>query len=572
MKNKIFPIIIFAAALIGCAKEVTPDVKPEKEGQKLVITATLGEPQTRLSYEENADKGYTATFAGNECIQLSFLGADNTVLGSKVLNIDSFSVSDDKKTARFQTTDVVIPADATKIDAYLDFNGSKVTFEGGKASSDLSLQASVKEAHSHHILYSSANVADIKTDENGVAVAKIKFAYKTALLRFKLTFPDVKPIVGSNTVIKLTNAGNTIHNNITVASGNLDATSSLGEIVFYPESVDTTTKTATAVACVWAGDNFKDSKLDVELLGEGYSVDLALKKETLEAGMVYDVTRTLKVKPKKVDIWVSDAANSMAFSKNDGEDKTVDWLSVTGTTATWTANTTGKPRTAVIEFANGSILSVTQIGVDDFKGSWDFVTKVFAGTGALTPTTDPKTFAVTIAGPRIAEPLNDASGESHTNNIGISGLFGEAVLDGCVDIDYDAKTVRVGLFLDTRDGAGQEVNGKFVTFFPGLCTMSDTGWGKPWLYTETEQGNPDYSWMWFTVAEDFNSFIYKNRASADVIFQTLPQYSSQTMNAICGFGTVLSNTNVFTHATVTAYANFFQCNPKGYAGEVFTRK
>ena len=572
MKKSIISIIIVAAALVGCAKEVAPNAVPENEGQKLVITATLGEPQTRLAYEENADKGYTATFAGNERIQLSFVGADNAVLGTKVLGIDSYSVSDDKRTARFQTTDVVIPEGASKIDAYLDFSASKVTFADGKATSDLSLQTDVKDAHAHHILFGSTNVSDVKTDENGVAVAKIKFGYKTALLRFKLTFPDVKPIVGSNTVIKLSNAGNTIHNKISLAGCALDETSSFGEIVFYPESVDTTTKTATAVACVWAEDNFKDSKIDVELMEEGYTIDLALRKETLEAGKVYDVTRTLKVKPKKVVIWVNDEAGSIDFTKNEGENKTADWLSVNGNTASWSANTTGKPRTAVLEFTNGSVLSVTQIGVADFKGSWDFVTKVFAGTGAVTPAADPKTFTVTIGEPRVAEPLTDATGDSHTNNIGITGLFGEAVLDGCVEIDYEAMTAKVGLFLDTRDGAGQEVSGKYVAFFPGLCTMTDTAWGKPWIYTETEQGNPDYSWMWFTVDEELNSFTYKNRTSADIMFQILNQYSSQTMNAICGFGTVLSNTNVFTHETVTAYANFFQCNPKGYTGEFFERK
>ena len=133
MKKSIISIIIVAAALVGCAKEVAPNAVPENEGQKLVITATLGEPQTRLAYEENADKGYTATFAGNERIQLSFVGADNAVLGTKVLGIDSYSVSDDKRTARFQTTDVVIPEGASKIDAYLDFSASKVTFADGKA-------------------------------------------------------------------------------------------------------------------------------------------------------------------------------------------------------------------------------------------------------------------------------------------------------------------------------------------------------------------------------------------------------------------------------------------------------
>lgn len=163
-------------------------------------------------------------------------------------------------------------------------------------------------------------------------------------------------------------------------------------------------------------------------------------------------------------------------------------------------------------------------------------------------------------------------GKTYTNNIGVKGLFFDTVLDACLDIDYEAKTLRMGLFLDTRDGIGQQVNGKYATYFPGLATKSATAWGKPWLYTETDLGDPDYVWMWFKISEDFNTIIYQNRTTADVELQTLTQYSNPTMNLICGFGVVLSNTNAFNHSTVNAYANFFQCNPVKETGEFFTRK
>lgn len=154
----------------------------------------------------------------------------------------------------------------------------------------------------------------------------------------------------------------------------------------------------------------------------------------------------------------------------------------------------------------------------------------------------------------------------------MKGLYFDTILDACLDINYDAKTARIGFFLDTRDGIGQSVNGKYATYFPGLATKNATAWGKPWLYTETELGDPDYVWMWFKISEDFNTIIYQNRTTADVELQTLTQYSNATMNLICGFGVVLSNTNAFNHSTVGAYANFFQCNPAGHTGEFFTRK
>ena len=295
---------------------------------------------------------------------------------------------------------------------------------------------------------------------------------------------------------------------------------------------------------------------------------------TLVANDSWGASATLSktVNPSKTDaFWTGDGAGSKDFAAGSGS-ASEGWLSYSSGKLSWTANTTGSPRSAQISLPDGTSCTVTQIGADDFKGEWSFVTKVFAGSGAITTAGDPKTFNVTVAGPRVSGPLTDADGVSRTNNIGITGLFGDAVLDGCVDIDYDAMSVKVGLFLDTRDGAGQVVNGKYVTFFPGLCTPSSSTWGQPWLYYETEQGDPDYSWMWFTVSEDFNTLMYRNRTSAAITFQTLTQYSSKTMNAICGFGTVLSNSNVFNRETVNAYANFFQCNPKGYAGEFFSRK
>ena len=44
------------------------------------------------------------------------------------------------------------------------------------------------------------------------------------------------------------------------------------------------------------------------------------------------------------------------------------------------------------------------------------------------------------------------------------------------------------------------------------------------------------------------------------------------MNNIAGIDVVISNTNVFNHSTVSGYANVYQTNPKGYEGNVFTRK
>jgi len=377
MKKNIFALIALAVAFVGCSKEASETPSPAAEGQKFVITASVGDPATRLGYVENDQNGFTAKFTSSEKISLYFLKADNSVALSRVLNIDGYSISDDGRTAKFETTDLVIPTDAVKLAAYL-YSGSGSTYTEEKATTDLSLQANLGAAQSHHILYATSNVADIKTDANGVAVANLKFAYKTALLRFTLTFPeDVKVTMDKNTVITLNNAGNTVHNALDIVWGELAETSAKGDIVFYPTDTLGKKNVAVAYACVWAADNFKDSKISVSQGADTYSVALELKKETLEAGKVYDVTRTITNVVKPVTMWTNDEAGSVEFKYSGGEDLTSDWLSCKEGKVSWTANTTGALRNAKLTFKNGSSFEMWQADPKDLVAT-------FAGAYTLT--------------------------------------------------------------------------------------------------------------------------------------------------------------------------------------------
>ena len=233
-------------------------------------------------------------------------------------------------------------------------------------------------------------------------------------------------------------------------------------------------------------------------------------------------------------------------------------------------NTTGKIRTGSLVLDNGRTYTVTQIGPKEFMGSWTFNTKIFgSGAAAQFASKDPATIPVSIGKPLKGETLKDAAGVEHTNNIGIRGLFYDTVLDACVEIDYENNTARVGLFLDTRDDAGQKCEKGYAVYFPGLCTRTATAWSSPWVYNTTQQGDPDYCWLWFDVNEDFTEFYYLNRNNNGVEFQTLTQYSSPTMNQICGFGAIVNSENVFNKAI--QYSNFFQVNTKGLDKENFVR-
>ena len=568
MYKKILTIFALAASLLACNKAENEVVAPETGAKTLAITASIGDPATRLSYSEATDGSYKARFSNDDVVWAYFAKADNSVVGSAIkLAIDAKSISFDGKTACFRQPVVSIPNDATKIIAYLTSTSGAANYDGGdEIVSDISTQANLTAALNNQVIYGAVDLKDLTSSDPSVIAASIPFAYKTSLLKFSLALPEGTEVDSKATVtVSLSNGK--IHNKLHISGGALGAKSAEGAISLGATLAD---GVVSASAAVWAADDLT-SKIFVNIGEDTFLADFK-PAASVAAGKVYTVERTL-AKVSIASQWISDEAGSVDFPNGGSAAVSEGFLSYSGGKISWTKNETGKPRSAKLVFANGSTFEALQIGPASFKGAWTFTTKVFAGTGAYVAAKDPYVFeSVTFGDPRNTEALKAADGKTYTNNIGVKGLFFDTVLDACLDIDYDAKTARIGFFLDTRDGAGQSVNGKYATYFPGLATKTDTAWGKPWLYTETELGDPDYAWMWFKISDDFNTILYQNRTTADVELQTLSQYSSSTMNLICGFGVVLSGTNVFNHSTVGAYTNFYQCNPAGQIGEFFTRK
>lgn len=567
MYKKILTIFALAASLLACNKVENEVVAPENGAKTLTITATIGDPDTRLSYSEATDGSYKARFNENDVVWAYFAKADNSVAGPVTkLAIDPKSISFDGKTACFRQPAVSIPEGSTKIIAYLANTANTTNFDGGDdIVSDISSQANLTAALNNQVIYGAVDFKDLTSTDPDALAASIPFSYKTSLLKFSLALPEGTEVDPKAAVsVNLTNGK--IHNKLHISGGVLGAKSEEGDLNL---GATVANGVVTAYAAVWAADDL-NSKIFVTIDKDSFLADFK-PSATIAAGKAYTVERAV-TKVSMETKWIADEAGSVEFPNGGAAAVTEGFLSYADGKISWTKNETGKPRSAKLVFANGSTFEALQIGPADFKGAWTFTTKVFAQAGSFVPTKDPYTFGdVTLGEPRNTEALVAPDGKTYTNNIGVKGLFFDTVLDACLDIDYEAKTLRMGLFLDTRDGIGQQVNGKYATYFPGLATKSATAWGKPWLYTETELGDPDYVWMWFKISEDFNTIIYQNRTTADVELQTLTQYGS-TINQICGFGVVLSNTNAFNHSTVNAYANFFQCNPVKETGEFFTRK
>lgn len=568
MYKKILTIFALAASLLACNKVENEVVAPENGAKTLTITATLGDPATRLSYSEATDGSYKARFNNDDVVWAYFAKADNSVAGPVTkLAIDPKSISFDGKTACFRQPAVSIPEGSTKIIAYLANTANTTNFDGGDdIVSDISSQANLTAALNNQVIYGAVDFKDLTSTDPDALAASIPFSYKTSLLKFSLALPEGTE-VDPKAAVSVTLANGKIHNKLHISGGVLGAKSEEGDLNL---GATVANGVVTAYAAVWAADDL-NSKIFVTIDKDSFLADFK-PSATIAAGKAYTVERAV-TKVSMETKWIADEAGSVEFPNGGAAAVTEGFLSYADGKISWTKNETGKPRSAKIVFANGSTFEALQIGPADFKGAWTFTTKVFAQAGSFVPAKDPYTFGdVTLGEPRNTEALVAPDGKTYTNNIGVKGLFFDTVLDACLDIDYEAKTLRMGLFLDTRDGIGQQVNGKYATYFPGLATKSATAWGKPWLYTETELGDPDYVWMWFKISEDFNTIIYQNRTTADVELQTLTQYSNATMNLICGFGVVLSNTNAFNHSTVNAYANFFQCNPVKETGEFFTRK
>lgn len=568
MYKKILTIFALAASLLACNKVENEVVAPENGAKTLTITATLGDPATRLSYSEATDGSYKARFNENDVVWAYFAKADNSVAGPVTkLAIDPKSISFDGKTACFRQPAVSIPEGSTKIIAYLANTANTTNFDGGDdIVSDISSQANLTAALNNQVIYGAVDFKDLTSTNPDALAASIPFSYKTSLLKFSLALPEGTE-VDPKAAVSVNLTSGKIHNKLHISGGVLGTKSEEGDLNL---GATVANGVVTAYAAVWAADDL-NSKIFVTIDKDSFLADFK-PSATIAAGKAYTVERAV-TKVSMETKWIADEAGSVEFPNGGAAAVTEGFLSYADGKISWTKNETGKPRSAKLVFANGSTFEVLQIGPADFKGAWTFTTKVFAQAGSFVPAKDPYTFGdVTLGEPRNTEALVAPDGKTYTNNIGVKGLFFDTVLDACLDIDYEAKTLRMGLFLDTRDGIGQQVNGKYATYFPGLATKSATAWGKPWLYTETDLGDPDYVWMWFKISEDFNTIIYQNRTTADVELQTLTQYSDKSMNQICGFGVVLSNTNAFNHSTVNAYANFFQCNPVKETGEFFTRK
>ena len=549
MYKKIFTIFALAASLLACNKVENEVVAPETGAKTLAITASIGEPATRLAYSEAADGSYKARFDNNDVIWAYFAKADNTVTGDAVkLTIDQKSISFDGKSACFRQPAVTVPSDAAKIIAYLSSTANTTNFDGGdEIVSDISSQANLTAALNNQVVFGSVNLSDLKSTDPDVLAASIPFSYKTSLVKFTLALPEGTEVDPAAAVSVSLTAGK-IHNKLHISGGVLGSKSEEGDIALGATLAN---GVVSASAAVWAEDDLT-SKINVTVGEDTYFVDFK-PSAAIAAGKVYTVERTLTVSPKPVTMWANDDAASADFKYSGGEDVTNEWLSCKDGKVSWTANTTGAPRTAKLSFKNGASFELYQFTAADFKGTWTLYSKLFdpnktVGKG----NTNADKTVVTFGDPLQNEALADASGKEHANNIGIKGLYLDSVLDACVEIDYEARIVNFGLFFDRRS-AQLATDGKYMAYLPE-CAGVNTWGSYNFAPGDKAFSDTNYEWLWFTASDDLKTLKYKYYGAG--------QKTSNDKLYICGISCVTA-TSTASSSIAGSYDVIYQANYNG---------
>lgn len=586
-------LMFFAAMVVALFASCSSDDEPVNTGGGTAKTVSLSinadlAAASRVGFTPDGG-GLKTSFQEGDYLIAYFRKADgNWFNKSTILYYDPASANGTKGT--FRASNVVIPEGTGLLHIligttkggtpYIDAAAGKCALVDNLSQQDGTLESAAMHSVFQADIYTENNLAYNK-DNTEATLSNVTFKPKTSVVKIDATFPEgVKVEKGT----PLTVTTESTYNQVQISGGNPGAKSlpakAEGEAKFTVKVAEVNGNVATAYMTIWPGvkdDEFAGVNVSATINGKIYAGDYTKTKEgKLEAGKLYKMATTLAFTAAETQkIWVNDNEQDVATVSGTGDTDT-DWLTVAGGKIHAKANETGAPRTGTIT-VDGVPYEITQVEAKDFKGNYTFTTKSFAGTGAFKAKVDPLTFDVTIGDPRKAVTLTDADGKTkHTNNVGIKGLFFDAVMDAAIEIDYANRTAKMGVFYDARaeeaqlieaDGAAK---GKYARFVPTLVTRTAAAWASPWKFDETNLGDPNYTWGWFTISADMKTIVYTNRVNNNVEFSTVSQYSS-TMNQIAGIDIVLSATNDAS-ATVSGYANVYQTNPKGYAGNTFKRK
>lgn len=573
MFKKYLGFAAIVAALVSCNKEVSVN-QGESSGEQektIVVKATLG-TDTRVDYAPTDEGGYKASFTDKDYLQIWFHKPDNGSAGQiNVAPIDPSSISEDGRSASFIVNYAEVPSTVDYVFAGLCYSGCEYSANGVSLASQTGLEIN---ALNHCLIAGKCMISDIKVSGDKMSVP-LKLEHRTSIFKLVLTLPEGADAQTADakkpSTVSITNANNAFHNSIALAWGSFNGKETKGGISAKFAKVDG--NVATSYVTVWAEDDFKDSKITVTTGNGVYTTDFT-PAASISAGKIYTVARTLALPAENKVVWKNDDAGTIDFPSSGGEEVSEGgWLSCKDNKVTWTANNTGAPRTAKLSFKNGSSFELSQLSPADFKGNYSLWSKRFGTDTAPNASSDNsaavETSGIVFGDPLKGETLTDVDGKTYTNQIGVKGLYYDGVMDATVVIDYEAMTVRVGMFLDARSTAGQLHNsGKlaeypYVCFLPGMGTTTSTSlWAATWNFVQPNLSTTDatdYTWLWFNVSSDFTTLNYSPNSSAGL--QYLNTDAKTSANAICAITVAVSKSADISPANVrTSWDAVYQGN------------
>ena len=265
---------------------------------------------------------------------------------------------------------------------------------------------------------------------------------------------------------------------------------------------------ATDKTVKWTSDNPEVATVDKDGKVTGISKGTARITVTTNDGgktatCVVTVAVRIPTEPEQLDLWRNDKAGYRAILGGSASQDD-DWLHYADGVVTWDENTSGSPRTKEMTFPTGSTIKVTQVAGKDFVGTWTMQSRLFnpnaAVPGKPKGTTGADKSTVTISAISGDPEVLDG----HENAFELSGLYLAATMKVAFDIDYDAKTVKMGLFFDKRSTQLAK-DGVYCAYVPEL---EGSKWGS-YNFAPSTFGKDDcyYEWMWCNM-EDFKTFRY----------------------------------------------------------------
>lgn len=509
------------------------DVKEFKDDNATVKTLTI-----EATLPSAQGEGMKTAFTAKDFLRIRFAKADGTSVGrTQILNGEGV----EGKTASFSNK-VAVPNDAETVLVYVD-NKETNLVNYGSAPTVVGLnnqKGTLADAVAHQVIMGSAPVSALSGGK-----ASVSLAYKTGIVKIVVSYPEGSTPKAGETTITL--GGDAQYNSIVLPLDTPEKESEKGSIT-VPATVDTDLATGSAYIAVWpVGGEYTNTNLISHIQTTTYGN--ALEVTDIVAGKTTEITQS--VDAKEFNYWIGDEKYTVSdvYAKVESASK---WISVKDGVLTVEENKTGSVRVGKVVLDNGHTYIFTQIGANDFKGSWTLYSKRFNPNGTVTGgDNNANETVVTFGEPLKKETLTDASGKEHTNNLGIKGLYLESVLNACVEIDYEARTVNFGIFFDRR--AAQSAGaGKYCVYLPE-CAGVNTWGNYNFAPGDKAFSDSNYDWLWFTVSEDLKTLKYQYYGAG--------QKTSNGKYYICGISCVKA-TSADKSSIAGSYDVIYQANYK----------